>query len=503
MPTLGSPDARPAAIQSLDAKTVSPAWEPEVEQAINGIALRMKDDIAQLIAARRFLDFVDGIRLQVAPGPSIVMQDAISHLEEFKEVICLAGENPTSMSEPIQCGYVGESTVRARLGIKFLTLSWSGVVYEHLEPLGVECELLRDAAVQSILAFRQIAQALSLCTSRIQQTIECFYAVQRHIQRLAAGGSSRLEAFSALPLRAGLDLRPFMSAVRKLEALPKSLAPVTSAIRKRVEMIQTFAANAPAEVHASFQLPFPASMVQKVILGNEPPMMQSLLHQLGSMRNLRLGEVLDTLDTLTESVAALNTEVAIDPVKEFGEKAHRHLDCLGAVLGKQRLGQSDEVWFKGYGVAFSPGHPEPEPRIPQPKMQAAEPASGGEEDVPPAATVASDRATAVKEMLTASLPSAPECVPEQLKEHCLDNGGQKEGLLKEASIFQQTPRSSSRRSGEVDLIGLRTPQDKKLPPIPALVISSEDVNDDLIDLNTPKKATEPKAGDLAMARGGC
>jgi hypothetical protein len=122
-----------------------------------------------------------------------------------------------------------------------------------------------------------------------------------------------------------------MRSMSKLEEMPSTIAPVVAAIRKRIGMIQTFAIHASAEVEKSFELPFPASLVQESLIGKEPPMKMSLLQQLASLRNMNLGHVIETLDTFTESVAALNIEIAIDPVRAFTEKALNHLDRLDAL----------------------------------------------------------------------------------------------------------------------------------------------------------------------------
>jgi hypothetical protein len=197
--------------------------------------------------------------------------------------------------------------------------------------------MLCTAAKQVIACLRQISEALNMCTTRIETTIDSCYIVQLAIEQLIADGSG-MEDFSSIPLRSALDITSFNGAMSKLENLPEHLTPVTSTIRKRLEMLQVFASDGPAEVHSCFQLPFPASIVQKSLIGEEPPMKLSLLQQLGLMQSLDLGYVLEVVDTLSDSVAALNIEIAVDPVREFTEKAVKHLDRLDVVLCEAGLG---------------------------------------------------------------------------------------------------------------------------------------------------------------------
>jgi len=333
-----------ASSDGTGAEAKSLASQRDVMSAVREIASHMKHDLALLAPSIEFLNSVEGIKAQVDVGPRNTMQDMVSQLESFTEVIHMASERPeTISSHPLEWGIPGEATLRARLGVKFISKSWAGVVAEKLEEIGEESEMLRKAAKHIIASFRQLSEALNLCTTRIRQTILCCAAVQREVQKLSSTHVINIEAFDSRKLRAGLDVVPFQSAMKKLDNLPVSLSPVADAIQKRVGMLQTFTDGAPAEVHASFQLPFPGSLVQASLLGEEPPLLMSLQQQLLSMRQIRLGSVLEVLFTVTQSVLSLNTEVAFRPVKEFTEKAKRRLDRLDLLLCEAGLGYAKEA----------------------------------------------------------------------------------------------------------------------------------------------------------------
>ena len=62
----------------------------------------------------------------------------VSHLDEFSAACRHAGEHPDAVPDPVSSGFLCEATMRSRLGVDAISVSWSHVVAERLEVFGVE-----------------------------------------------------------------------------------------------------------------------------------------------------------------------------------------------------------------------------------------------------------------------------------------------------------------------------------------------------------------------------
>ena len=54
------------------------------------------------------------------------------------------------------------ATLRARLGVNFMSQGWTGLVAERLDALGYESQLLRKSTKLVIASFKQISEAVVL-----------------------------------------------------------------------------------------------------------------------------------------------------------------------------------------------------------------------------------------------------------------------------------------------------------------------------------------------------
>lgn len=309
--------------------------DDELVEIVASISDEIFNELPRLAAASQFVDFLQGLQSQVYPGPNGIVQDCVSHLLEIADVVHVADVYPDILPEPSTKKVLGLATIQARCGGKFVARTWSGAIAEKLAPLRIECLSLRALALQIPDYLQQISAKLKICTTPICQTIESLLSLQRQMCGLASGGARHIKTYNLALLRNLLDLGPFSSAMDRLLDLPSTLEPIIAEVRVRVKMIQLFVANAPDEVEASFKLPFPASMVQGAIIGDEPPMKQSLLQQLDSMHEVALGDVVEMLDMLSESLSALNVDTPVDQVKDFVDHAAANLSRLESVCSGQ------------------------------------------------------------------------------------------------------------------------------------------------------------------------
>merc|ERR1712079_475374 len=83
-----------------------------------------------------------------------------------------------------------------------------------------------------------------------------------------------------------LDLERFNKCIIDLGSLPVTLKSVTLTVDQQIRAIDEFIRRAPEQINAAFRLPFPANVAQNLLVGEDPPMKESLLSKVREIESL-------------------------------------------------------------------------------------------------------------------------------------------------------------------------------------------------------------------------
>lgn len=264
-----------------------------------------------------------------ATGGSPISQ-ALDELEEIVRIIEVARVSPDLLPAPEPCGLVGEATVRARLGVKVAATHCSAMIVDKLKNMLKQSTLAHTSTLKISVACEQIGATLRGCASRVSTTLSNCEALSDSLRHLADDEPAVLDTSVILSLRRRLEHAQFTNCLQRLADVAQDLDPVIKAVRKQTGAMREFTNRSSQEVEDAFELSFPMSLVQSILIGEAPPMRRVLLRRLNKLSEVNNSPLEEALRRISKNIAELQVGAAQDSLQTFISRAHECLDKLDA-----------------------------------------------------------------------------------------------------------------------------------------------------------------------------
>lgn len=332
-----------------------PAEQPEsverndhlISQCLDDAAYELRMDFEGLVVLQDFASRLeDGICSQLPPGmdPDKIEGSPISELLEtladMVRVIELATAAPNVVGAPEPCGFPGEATMRARLGVKFAAQQCSVGITERLKNVLEQSSKTHGTAMKIAERCNDIGLTLRGSSMRVLTTLENCASLSSTIRHLAEQRPCVFDVSVTAAMRKKLEQAALTNCLNRFAAVSKDLLPVVTAVGKQVSVIREFTNSAKQEVDDAFELPFPMNLAQSILIGELPPLKKGLMRRLNKLGEINLSGMDAGLRQLSKNIDDLKVNEAQESLSNFITRAHTHLDKLDTLANPKNLQSS-------------------------------------------------------------------------------------------------------------------------------------------------------------------
>jgi hypothetical protein len=208
------------------------------------ISESLRVDANDLLVAQQLSSRLETDIRQLLEPTGDTMKKIVDHLDRFEKVLVVANTMPDDVPCPVKCGIAGESTLRARFGLKFLAQQCTVLILQRLRDIHTQSSETCLIAKRMESQWRELVDCMRGCADGILTTLKNCRSLQAGL-----GLSPRPKLRH---LREKLDLTTFSKCVHRLSRMPDDLEPMLSKLNKQINAIQEFKYAAVKEVEAAF-----------------------------------------------------------------------------------------------------------------------------------------------------------------------------------------------------------------------------------------------------------
>mmetsp|Transcript_6560 Transcript_6560/g.10544 ORF Transcript_6560/g.10544 Transcript_6560/m.10544 type:complete len:511 (-) Transcript_6560:63-1595(-) len=309
-----------------------PTDRKALTQLIEVAGIELRNELKECAGIVLLKDALHAVCSDGGNDPSSVMSSIDTIFRNMREIITHVRDNPNNLPAPDSCRLPGETTIRARFGLRAASEMFSNGIIEKLEAFSRECDDLWCSVKQIHGSCQEILNTLRTCSdcvsrnyaelSSLDKSIEV--AILSSVRCADDQAKARVHAKMA-DVYESCGMMVVQECIVKLAALPWDLRQLLAASAQIVGKIQEFSRKAPEEMRMAFLLPFPANRLQSILVGEDPPTKKMLLARLYALGSLDVQQIVARLQNLTEALANLPLKLAEDSLRKFSAKSLERL----------------------------------------------------------------------------------------------------------------------------------------------------------------------------------
>lgn len=136
------------------------------------ISESLRVDANEILVAQQLFSRLETDIRQLLEPTGDTMKKIVDHLDRFEKVLVVANTVPDDVPCPVKCGIAGESTLRARFGVKFLAQQCTVLILQRLHDIHTQSYETCLIAKWMELQWRELVDCIRGCADGILTTLK-------------------------------------------------------------------------------------------------------------------------------------------------------------------------------------------------------------------------------------------------------------------------------------------------------------------------------------------
>lgn len=307
-----------------------PGGDPK--EIINEVSTKLKEkfDECGMGEVEGFVTKLDEVKDMVDKGPAELINKMREQFDEFKKKINDLMEDPQSLapsgSALANCaGWYGKSVCTK---LKAFNEDVQEVISMVLEMV----DKLKDP-------IKNLGDTLTNAMQAMDGTVKKLAKLPQSITDLGAGitGPEDVAKIEMDPINQCLDVSSISSPLDLLAGLKEPLKEAVDRVKKGVQRILDFIADAPDKVKKAFSVPTPCCCLQSCLLSKAPAALTQLMGLLDGMKEVKLDPVITGFETVQTTICNFDVAKIKEPVEKFAAAAKDPVDSLDTAVKGAKL----------------------------------------------------------------------------------------------------------------------------------------------------------------------
>jgi len=305
---------------------------PSPKDALKKISseLKAKFDDAGMDKVEAFMDKIEDLQEKVKTDPSTIMDQLKKMMSDLQGVLKKAAEDPGSLA-PSNKGFAACASWYGK--------SVAGNLKKTADEVAKLTDSMTDLAKNMKTPIAEVSKTLGNVLKELENSLSKLARLPKQILKLGETVDSPddMAKIDTAPMHKCLDISGIDKPLGNLVTLKDLVGKAIDAVKAGIRTLADFVMKAPDTILHAFDVPTPLCFLTQQIQNQLPQAGKDMLAMVESMKKIDLQPAVALMESIADTLAAVDVAKIKAPVTKFAEGAKANVDDLDEQIKAAKL----------------------------------------------------------------------------------------------------------------------------------------------------------------------